>query len=142
MTSTLSSLLTSRSCRPRLNRTSNIGRSSPSDQQFVDAESDWIKEVQTLDLLLNTAEERFSATLYEIERHLSGLGRLFREEARKLLDLRSVALTSADSGTLQTDAGEPFKNSNAESRDPRRHRTTAGNKEGAGTRGEADDLQS
>jgi hypothetical protein len=79
---------------------------------------DWIQDVQTLDLLLNTAEERFSATLHEIERHLSGLGRLFREEARKLLDLRPVALTSAASATLQTDAGEPFKNSNAENRGP------------------------
>ena len=90
----------------------------PSDQQFVDAKSHWIRDVPTLDLLLNTAEERFSATLYEIERHLSGLGRLFREEARKLLDLRPVALTSAASATLQTDAGEPFKNSNAENRGP------------------------
>ena len=36
-----------------------------------------------------------------------------RESTKKLLELKPFALTSADSGTLQTDAGEPFKNSNA-----------------------------
>jgi hypothetical protein len=87
----------------------------PSDQHFVDAKSNWIKDVQTLDLLLNTAEERFSATLYEIERHLSGLGRLFREEARKLIDLKPAAPTSAGSATQQTGAGEAVKISTAQS---------------------------
>jgi hypothetical protein len=85
----------------------------PSDQQFVDAKSHWIRDVPTLDLLLNTAEERFSATLYEIERHLSGLGRLFREEAHKLLDLRPVALPA---GMQQPAAGELLENSKAKNK--------------------------
>lgn len=47
--------------------------------------------LERLDALLRSAEDRFIATVYEIERHLAGLGARFREEleaeTRKVIDL-------------------------------------------------------
>ena len=53
-----------------------------SEDNCVDTFSSWIGSVEKIDLLLQAAEERFSATLEEIERHVRGLGRLLRRGAR------------------------------------------------------------
>jgi hypothetical protein len=62
----------------------------------VDLFDRWIGNVERVDVLLRAAEQRFSATLEEIDRHLRGLGRLLREELDKIIEGELVEIEAAD----------------------------------------------
>jgi hypothetical protein len=63
---------------------------------YIDGFAGWIGNVERLDALLVAAEERFTATLEEIDRHLRGLGRLLREELDKIIEGELVETEAAD----------------------------------------------
>jgi hypothetical protein len=46
----------------------------------------WIKQHEQIDVLLEVAEQRFTATLKELERHVHGFGRFLCEEMGKVID--------------------------------------------------------
>jgi hypothetical protein len=53
---------------------------SSTENNFVELFDRWISRQEQIEDLLQTAEERFSATLDELDRHVRGLGRFVREE--------------------------------------------------------------
>ena len=61
----------------------------------------WIGDVERVDVLLRAAEERFTATLEQIDRHLRGLGQFIREELEKVIEGELVETEASD--------GEPSK---------------------------------
>jgi hypothetical protein len=58
----------------------------PSDDDFVGVFGTWIDDHERIDVLLRGAEHRFAQALREIERHISGLGRLLRDDWDKVVD--------------------------------------------------------
>jgi flagellar biosynthesis GTPase FlhF len=52
---------------------------SSTEADFVDLFNEWVGSQERIDNLLRAAEERFSASLEELERHVCGLGRFIRE---------------------------------------------------------------
>jgi hypothetical protein len=46
----------------------------------------WIQQHEQIDVLLQAAEQRFSAALKELERHVHGFGRFLREEMDKVIE--------------------------------------------------------
>jgi hypothetical protein len=60
-------------------------RLSPEDD-FVGAFGNWIDQVERVDVLLLTEEQRFTQALRELERHSFGFGRLLRDDHDTLID--------------------------------------------------------
>jgi hypothetical protein len=58
----------------------------PADDDFVGGFGSWIDDHERVDVLLRGAEHRFAQALREIERHISGLGRLLRDDWDKVVD--------------------------------------------------------
>ena len=78
------------------------------DDEFVEITSrNGIASLERLDALLRSAEERFAATTYEIDRHQSGLGARFREqleeEERKVIDHVSDGVVVRPSASMKAD---------------------------------------
>jgi hypothetical protein len=71
-------------------------KASTTEADYINLFAHWIKRVEQLDILLRASEERFSATLEEIDRHLRGLGRLLREELDKIIEGELVETEAAD----------------------------------------------
>jgi hypothetical protein len=62
------------------------GSLGTSESDYVDSFKSWIGDVARIDALLEVAEQRCSATLEEIDRHLNGLGRFLREDLDKIIE--------------------------------------------------------
>jgi hypothetical protein len=57
--------------------------------------SNWVKDLERIDTLLQAAEKRFSRTLAEIDHHQRGLGRYCREELNNIIDGEIVEAPTA-----------------------------------------------
>ena len=81
-------------------------RALPSETNVVEVFGSWVEDVERIDILLQAAERRFSATLHEIDRHLHGLGPFLREELDQIIEGSLVTPNAAD-GEIVSDAVRP-----------------------------------
>ena len=58
----------------------------PGDDDFAAAFGSWIDDHERVDVLLRGAEHRAAQTVREIERHISGFGRLLRDDWHEVVD--------------------------------------------------------
>jgi hypothetical protein len=56
-----------------------LANASPSEAEFVKEFHLWIDQHERVDRLLRAAEDRFSAALAELDRHIRGMGPFLRE---------------------------------------------------------------
>ena len=63
----------------------------PTDDDIAGGFANWINEVERIDVLLRTEEQRFSQGVREMERHIFGFGRLLRDDLDRQIDGEVVA---------------------------------------------------